>query len=190
MQGKWWGWGSHHGSSGSFGPWGHRSRFFESGEVRLAILSLLQEGPKHGYELIKELETRSGGLYRASAGTVYPTLQLLDDEGLIESERQDGKRVYHITPAGEAELTGEAETVRGIWDRAAHWEDWSHWMGPEAAVIAVPLAGLVKATFRAVTRAADDSFRRERILEILEKARHDLEKLAGSRPGGGTRQGG
>jgi DNA-binding PadR family transcriptional regulator len=190
MQGKWWGWGFHHGSSGSFGPWGYRNRFFESGEVRLAILSLLDEGPKHGYELIKELEARSGGLYRASAGTVYPTLQLLEDEGLIESERQDGKRVYHITAAGQAELTGETDTVRGIWDRAAHWEDWSKWMGPEAALIAAPLARLVKAAFRAVTRAADDPSRGERIREVLEKARRDLEKLAGSHPAGEEKQGG
>ena len=54
---------------------GRRARFFESGEVRLAILSLLSEGPKHGYQLMKEMEERSGGLYRASAGSVYPTLQ-------------------------------------------------------------------------------------------------------------------
>jgi hypothetical protein len=65
-----------------WGPWagfagGPRGRFFEFGEVRLAILSLVREEAKHGYQLIKELSDRSGGLYRASAGTVYPTLQQL-----------------------------------------------------------------------------------------------------------------
>lgn len=171
------GWGFYKGRWSSFGPWGQRGRFFETGEVRLAILSLLNEGPKHGYELIKELEARSGGLYRASAGTVYPTLQLLEDEGLIVSEPQAGKRVYRLTDAGKAELERESDTVRGIWNRAARWEDWSQWMGPEAALIAVPLGALMKATFRAVTHAAEDPVRRERIREILEQARRELEEL-------------
>ena len=83
---------------------GGRSRFFESGEVRLAILSLLGEGPKHGYQLMKELAERSGGIYRASAGSIYPTLQQLEDEGLVTSVQQDGKRVYQITLAGSNEL--------------------------------------------------------------------------------------
>ena len=95
--------------SGGWGPWedwgpfsgfagGPGGRFFGFGEVRLAILSLLQEGPKHGYQLIKELTDRSGGLYRASAGTVYPTLQQLEDEGLVLSDHQDGRKVYRLTP--------------------------------------------------------------------------------------------
>ena len=171
------GWGWHGGRWASFGPWESRGRFFEAGEVRLAILSLLADGPKHGYELIKELEARSGGLYRASAGTVYPTLQLLEDEGLIVSERQDGKRVYCLTDEGRAGLAQEEDTVRGIWNRAARWQDWSRWMGPEAALVAAPLAALMKATFRAVTRAANDADRGARIREILEQARRELEKL-------------
>jgi len=68
------------------GPRG--GRFFGFGEARLAILSLLKEGPKHGYQLIKELEQRSGGLYRASAGTVYPTLQQLEDEKLLAQQNR------------------------------------------------------------------------------------------------------
>src|SRR5260370_40350351 len=79
---------------------GQRGRFFESGEIRLAILSLLSERPKHGYQLMKEMKDRSGGMYRASAGSVYPTLQQLEDEGLIESERENGRRVYEFTVAG------------------------------------------------------------------------------------------
>src|SRR5579872_7474492 len=98
---NWWSqgfpnWGSMH--------FGGRSRFFESGEVRLAILSLLSEGPKHGYQLMKEMEERSGGLYRASAGSVYPTLQQLEDEDLIRSDQQSGKRTFSITDAGYSEL--------------------------------------------------------------------------------------
>jgi DNA-binding PadR family transcriptional regulator len=61
--------------------------------VRIAILSLLSEKPRHGYELMKELETRSGGSYRVSAGAMYPALRQLEDAGMIVSETKDGKRV-------------------------------------------------------------------------------------------------
>src|SRR5215813_4068680 len=86
-------------------PWwqmvaGARGRFFESGEVRLALLSLLNEGPKHGYQLMKEMSERSGGIYKASAGSVYPTLQQLEDEGMVEAEMQSGRRVYRLTETG------------------------------------------------------------------------------------------
>src|SRR5436305_987014 len=112
----WWQWGA---------PGG--SRFFEGGEVRLALLSLLNEGPKNGYQLMKEMKERSGGLYRASAGTIYPTLQLLEDEGLIQPTQQEGKRVFELTDAGRAELARDPEAVRRIWARAEHWEDWSQY---------------------------------------------------------------
>src|SRR5215470_15052099 len=87
-----------------FGLFSGPSRFFGPGEVRLALLSMLGETPMHGYELMKRLEERSGGVYRASAGTVYPTLQQLEDEGLIASDLHEGRRIYRITPAGQREL--------------------------------------------------------------------------------------
>jgi DNA-binding PadR family transcriptional regulator len=174
MRGGWSDWGGW----AAFGPLGGRSRFFEPGQVRLAILSLLKEGPKHGYELIKQFEVRSGGLYRASAGTVYPTLQLLEDEGLIVSETIDGKRVYRITPEGLAELEREADTVEEIWGRAEKWEEWSRWMGPQAFVIAGPIAALVKAALKAAQEAGDSRDKQERIREILDGARRDLEEIS------------
>ena len=94
---------------GEFGMMGMRARFFGPGEVRLALLSLIADGPKHGYELMRQLEERSGGIYSASAGTVYPTLQQLEDEELISSDSKEGKRVYAITDAGAAELKREDE---------------------------------------------------------------------------------
>ena len=65
---------------------------------------LLQERPKHGYEMIKELENRAGGFYTPSAGAVYPTLQLLEDRGWVRSQTQEGKKVYTITDAGREDL--------------------------------------------------------------------------------------
>src|SRR6202045_3464743 len=98
----------------SFGSWAPRSRFFGPGEVRLAILSLLTDGPRHGYELMKMLAERSGGIYRASAGTVYPTLQQLEDEGLIASDLQEGRRVYRVTDAGRREVERLGEDIKDI----------------------------------------------------------------------------
>lgn len=159
------------------GPFGSRRRFFESGEVRLAILSLLAEGPKHGYEIIKELGARSGGLYRASAGTVYPTLQLLDDEGLVDSVREDGRKVYRLTASGRRELEGEGPDVERIWKRAANWEHWSHWMGPETALIMGPVGAVMQAAFRAAAHAGDDQAKVGRLREILTRAVTDLNAL-------------
>ena len=107
------------------GFWGlglFKPRFFEGGELRIAILSLLSDEPKHGYQLMKEMKERSGGTYHASAGSIYPTLQQLEDEGLILSRREDSRRVYRLTPAGKKELKNDPEMAKRIWERAASWE--------------------------------------------------------------------
>lgn len=158
------------------GPWGWRGRFFEAGEVRLALLSLLKERPKHGYELMKELEQRSGGLYKASAGTVYPNLQQLEDEGLIRAEqRDDGKRVYTITSEGRAELDREAETVGRIWGRASNWGDWSDAMSPGAVEVIGPATRVMRTAFTAA--ASGESKRVEAVRGILNRTADELEKL-------------
>ncbi|HZU29167.1 MAG TPA: PadR family transcriptional regulator [Bryobacteraceae bacterium] len=163
----------------AFGPWGRRrGRFFEAGEVRLAVLSLLAENPRHGYDLMKELETRSGGTYKVSAGTMYPTLQQLEDEGLIVSEQQDGRRVYQITAAGRTELEAQKAKVEEIWKRAERWEDWGRWMGPEAfAMAAGPLGNLAKTIMRAVKRSGGRREFVEQIREIVDRAAREVEEL-------------
>lgn len=80
------------------------TRIFGHGGLRLVLLSLLEDGPRHGYDLIGALEERFWGMYRPSSGTVYPRLAALEDEGLIVSEEVDARRVYRITDAGRAEL--------------------------------------------------------------------------------------
>jgi hypothetical protein len=72
------------------------------GEVRTAVLALLAEQPMHGYQIIHEIEERSGGSWKPSAGSVYPTLQLLADEGLISAEESNGRKVYSLTEEGRA----------------------------------------------------------------------------------------
>ena len=85
------------------------------GEVRTAVLALLAEKPRHGYEIIREIEERSGGTWKPSAGSVYPTLQLLADEGLISAEESNGRKIYSLTEAGRA-VAGEDTT--SPWDSA------------------------------------------------------------------------
>lgn len=84
---------------------GRRGRMFGTGELRLALLALIADAPRHGYELIKEIEEATNGSYAPSPGAVYPTLQMLADEGKIEEAEADGaKKPFKLTAAGEAEL--------------------------------------------------------------------------------------
>jgi DNA-binding PadR family transcriptional regulator len=158
-------------------PWaafafGRRGRFFEAGEIRLAILSLLSEGPKHGYQLMKEMKERSGGVYSASAGSVYPTLQQLEDEGLVEAEMQGGRRVYKLTEEGRKELEKDPESVRRIWERAEECEDWGQYATPEAFLLFRQMGPLIKASMRAARHGGS-----QRVSEILDRARRELDKL-------------
>jgi DNA-binding PadR family transcriptional regulator len=153
-------------------PFFSRTRFFEAGEVRLAILSLVSEGPKHGYQLMKELQDRSGGMYRASAGSVYPTLKQLEDEGLIAETKENGRRIFSLTAAGRKELESDPEGVRRIWERAEQCEDWGQFMGPETATLLPSMAGFMKACFRAAGRG-----RGERVRSILDRTRREVEDL-------------
>ena len=161
-------------------PWGRGGRwgrFFGPGEIRLAILSMLESGPKHGYELMKELETKSGGVYKASAGAIYPALQQLEDEGLLISDAAAGKRTYSLTDEGRAELQKEAETVKRIWQRAQQAGDWAPWMGFEGAEVMRPAADLMKTALKAATRASQDSAKIAKIREILERTKKEIESL-------------
>jgi DNA-binding PadR family transcriptional regulator len=86
--------------------------------VRAALLALLAEEPRHGYQLIQELSERTNGLWQPSPGSVYPTLQQLEDEGLVRAEEADGRRVFHLTDAGRAEAA--ARTGPTPWDNVVN----------------------------------------------------------------------
>lgn len=92
----------HGGSRGNFGGRGEgKRRFFERGEFKFALLELLALEPMHGYQLIKAMEEKTGGLYTPSAGSIYPNLQLLEDMTFIGCSETDGKKLYHITDISE-----------------------------------------------------------------------------------------
>src|SRR5713101_7910419 len=110
-----------------FGPrgwaWGgrgpRRRQWFEAGDMKYVILKLLRDKPRHGYEVMKELEERMHGCYSPSPGTVYPTLQWLEDEGLVKAKEVDGKKVYEITPEGLKFLDEHKDVVEDIFDRVS-----------------------------------------------------------------------
>lgn len=97
---------------------GRRGRMFAQGELRLALLALIAESPRHGYELIKAIEDMTGGAYAPSPGAVYPTLQLLEDEGAIEEAEAEGaKKPFAATQAGRDELDARENEVDGLMRR-------------------------------------------------------------------------
>ncbi len=95
------------------------TRVFAHGALRLYMLSLLEDRPRHGYELIQLLEDRFLGMYTPSAGTIYPRLSSLEDDGLVTHDVVDGKRVYRLTDAGRAELAGRRDEIDRIAANAA-----------------------------------------------------------------------
>jgi DNA-binding PadR family transcriptional regulator len=106
-----------HGYRGSSGDgWGDEPRT-RRGEIKFILLGLLSDRPQHGYELIKEMEARGGGFRRLSPGSVYPTLQMLEDAGYLTSELVEGKRVYTITESGRQFLSDRPQQSRSKSDR-------------------------------------------------------------------------
>jgi DNA-binding PadR family transcriptional regulator len=143
-----------------YGRGRHRVR---RGDVRSAILALLDDRPMHGYEMITELEERTGGRWRPSAGSIYPTLQLLEDEGLVKAEQVDEKRVFSLTEAGQEAVPDRTEGQRP-------WEE-----GDEDS----PRFQARKELFRLVGAAkqlarSDDDEQLTRAAEILKEARRKL----------------
>lgn len=152
-----------------------RRQIFESGDLKYLILDLVRERPRHGYDIIKELEERMGGCYTPSPGTVYPTLQLLEDEGYIKSVETDGKRVYQITPEGEAFLATHRTTIDEIIARVR--DTVRDLAGGPMRDIHVAVGRLTKLTYRwAFRRGPHDDVSRK-MVEILRRAAVEIEAL-------------
>ena len=149
---------------------GHMAAFeyagrMRRGEIRTALLAELSEAPGHGYEIMQRLEEKSGGAWRPSPGSVYPTLQMLEDEGLVRSTERDDKRVYEITDAGRAESQRRAEEAGG-----------SPWEGERARSPRGQLkesAMQILLASRQIQHAGSDE-QVERAVEIMRNARKQL----------------
>jgi DNA-binding PadR family transcriptional regulator len=153
---------------GGFGPpWAGRGRGrMRRGDIRVALLRALLDGPAHGYEIISRLEEKSGGLWRPSPGSVYPTLQMLEEEELLRSHEDSGKKVYELTDSGRAEAeSSETEQFP--------WEGQEGLSGRRALRLA--FAQLALATKQ--VQAAGDTELVERSVQILKEARQKLYQI-------------
>ncbi|WP_128976552.1 PadR family transcriptional regulator [Streptomyces roseicoloratus] len=151
------------------GPWGGRGRGggrgrARRGDVRASILALLKDRPMHGYEMIQEIVERTGGAWKPSPGSVYPTLQMLEDEGLIASESEGGKKLFTLTDAGRGEAEAGPEAP---WEEVGRGVDWD-------AVNEIRQAGFgLMEAFGQVwkTGSADQ---RQKAVEVINEARKKL----------------
>jgi len=150
-----------------------RKQIFESGEVKYVILRLLKEKPRHGYEIIKALEEKMGGWYTPSAGTVYPTLQLLEDQGYVRAVETEGKRVYHITPEGEAFLEAHRDVIDDIFERVRGAV--RGFAGGALGELSQAFAHLASVAYAEAWRAGPNDPRVQRIVAILKRAAADVE---------------
>jgi DNA-binding PadR family transcriptional regulator len=166
---------------GRQGPWSgsgrggrRRTQMFESGEMKFVILRVLKEKPRYGYEVIKGLEEKLAGYYTPSAGTVYPTLQLLEDEGYVRVVETDGKKVYHVTPEGERYLEEHRDLLDEIIDRVR--ETVRDFAGGGIGEVQSAFAKLAGTTFKRAWRRGPDDPALKRVAEILRKAADDVEQ--------------
>lgn len=134
------------------------------GDVRTAVLALLAERPMHGYQIIREIEERSAGQWKPSAGSVYPTLQLLSDEGFITAEETNGRKVYSLTEAGRDDVAAS--------DEPAPWESAGSAAGSGFA--ALPKAGMELAQAASQVGRTGTPEQVQEAVAVLDDARRRL----------------
>jgi DNA-binding PadR family transcriptional regulator len=151
-------------------------RVFEQGDLKYVILRLLAEKPRHGYEIIKELEERFGGAYAPSPGTVYPTLTMLEDLGFARAMPEEGgRKIYEITDQGRKHLEEHSATVDDIFERIAKFVE--GFFDAPMSELKRSMAHLGRATFYVASRSPNDRERIERISAILKRAAAEIERL-------------
>ena len=160
---------------GRGGPRGRR-RMFESGELRLVLLKLIADEPRHGYDLIRAIETLTGGDYAPSPGIVYPTLTLLQDMGLIEEAKAKGPRKpFEVTDEGRAQLEEKADEVEALFERLeelAPSEDYE--AGP---AIGRAVKNLMTALSHRIGRDGLDEDLLHEIAAVLDEAAQRIERV-------------
>ena len=167
---------------GAFGPGARRrgarsSRMFGQGDLKLVILQLLDEKPRHGYDIIRALEERSGGGYSPSPGTIYPTLSLLEEMDYAKATLEEsGKKVYSITDEGRKYLAEHKDTVDDVLERLVQFGQ-SLFGGREMIQAHEAMGALGRAYARIVMGGPRTREQVERIAEVLRKAAADLDAL-------------
>ena len=166
------GWGAF--GPGAEGP-GFKWRFFDRGDLKYVILRLLKDKPMHGYEVMRALEEESGGWYKASAGSVYPTLQMLDDQGFVSVQEADGKKVYSITDAGRKHLEENSDVVDEIVDRVSDFT--SRYFRSDMRDLGKHFSRFAQVTFERTVKWPGDQDVIQQVKDIIERATHDMEAV-------------
>src|SRR6266702_4263507 len=156
------------------GRGGGRRHWFGAGDMKYVILKLLKDKPRHGYEVMKELEERLHGCYSPSPGTVYPTLQWLEDEGLVRGTEVEGKKVYEITDSGIKFLEEHRDVVEDIFDRVKDAVD--EVLGGGMGDLNRAMGALMRSAYRTGWRSRDDTVR-QKISDILKRAAQEIDAL-------------
>ena len=156
-----------------FGPRGRGGRGrgrAGRGDVRAAIISLLSEEPRNGYQIIQEINERTGGLWRVSSGSVYPALAQLEDEGLVEPTDGEGRKLFALTAAGREHAEQNADHLRQLWDRGSEDSRFGEFMHYRE------LIGQLVAATRQVNEVGTAA-QREEAKQVLVRARQSLYKI-------------
>lgn len=163
------------GGRGRGGPW-RAGRMFEQGDLKFVMLQLLAEKPRHGYDIIKALEERSGGRYAPSPGTVYPTLTLLEEMGYAVATAEDGgKRVYAITDEGRAYLEANRSTVDEVLDRLSQLG--ASIFGDAVRPAHEAMGALGREYARLIWRRSPDGELAKQVADVLQRAARELAEL-------------
>jgi len=147
-------------------------KIFERGDLKFVILRLISKRPMHGYEVMKALEEESKGYYRPSPGSVYPTLQMLDDEGYLTVEEKDGRKIYTITDEGMAYLGDNEDVVNDVFDRVENFTD--RFFGGDMRALSRSFSKLAQLTFDQAFQWGAEPEDLARMNEILERAVSDM----------------
>ncbi len=161
-----------------FGPKGFkfgagRFRIFDRGDLKYVILELLSRKPMHGYEVMRALEEKSGGCYSASPGSVYPTLQMLQDQGYVTCEEAEGKKVYSVTEEGREFLKQNGALVDDIISRVTDFTD--RFFRSEMRDLTSSFKDLAQVTFDRATRWSDPETL-QKMKAILDRATDEMKQ--------------
>ena len=167
---------------------GRAGRVFEQGDLKYVILRLLAEKPRHGYEIIKELEDRFGGAYAPSPGTVYPTLTMLEDLGYARAVPEEGgKKVYEITDEGRKYLAEHSTTVDDIFERISRFVE--GFTDTPMMELNQAFQRLARTTYKTATSHLGEKETLERLRDIIRRAADEVEAATKQAPPASPQEG-
>jgi DNA-binding PadR family transcriptional regulator len=164
-----------------FGAWANQGgrrfkwRIFERGDLKFVILRLISEKAMHGYEVMQALEEEACGVYKPSPGSVYPTLQMLEDEGLVKSREEDGKKVYEITDEGREYLDQNGDLVDEIFERIGSFAD--RFWGKDTRDLSAAFSRMAQSTFEGAFAWDLGSETLKEMAEVLDRAKKEMDEV-------------